>query len=103
MNPKKWMIAVAVIVVVLIIAAILFYIYSPKLEMNTSLFPGQVKSKSVTPPEATGNIDDAVNAIMMETTDESSIINEENQDAAIISQDSQEIKNFGQSANENDF
>lgn len=56
---------------------------------------------SVTP--ATGNIDDAADAILAEILDAQSAFAAEEGDKTLLASDSQEIGNFGQSYDENEF
>ncbi|MDP3734954.1 MAG: hypothetical protein Q8R39_00825 [bacterium] len=52
---------------------------------------------------ATGNVDDAVNAILASISDDQSLFAEAEKDAALIDADSQAISDFGQSYNEKDI
>ena len=53
--------------------------------------------------KASGNIDEAVNVILASSASESLVIGEEDADAALIDADSQELQDFSQSINDNDF
>ena len=53
--------------------------------------------------EASGDIDEAVNVILASSASESLVISEEDADAALIDADSQELQDFSQSINDNDF
>jgi hypothetical protein len=57
---------------------------------------------AVTEP-ATGNIDDAVNAILAGISDDEAFFADAAKNAELIAADSQAINNFGQSYNENEF
>lgn len=60
--------------------------------------------EEITPPPATGNVDDAVNALLEEVADiEPLLVAEEDSDALLVGGDSQEVGDFGQSVNENEF
>jgi len=52
---------------------------------------------------ATGNVDDAVNAILAGISDDEALFADAVKDAELIAADSQLIGNFGQSYNENEF
>lgn len=53
--------------------------------------------------KSSGDIDEVVNAILASSASESLVIGEEDADAALIDADSQELQDFGQSINDNDF
>ncbi len=56
------------------------------------------------PPVATGNVDDVVNSLFTDSSDEIAQISKAmDDDVALIGLDSQAISDFGQSYNENDF
>lgn len=61
------------------------------------------KTLEIVPPPATGNVDDAANAILKELSAEDQILAEEESDASLITGDSQEVGDFGQSVNENEL
>ncbi|OGZ55121.1 MAG: hypothetical protein A3F85_04565 [Candidatus Ryanbacteria bacterium RIFCSPLOWO2_12_FULL_44_26] len=52
---------------------------------------------------ATGNVDDAVNAILVGISDDEAFFADAVKDAELIAADSQAISDFGQSYNENEF
>lgn len=54
-------------------------------------------------PEATGEVDDLVNALLQEIEDEQLLIGSLEGDKDLIFSDSQEVSDFSQSANENEF
>lgn len=64
--------------------------------------PVQELPVAVTKP-ATGNIDDAVNAILAGASDDQALFADAEKDAELIAADSQVISDFGQSYNENEF
>lgn len=51
-------------------------------------------------PKATGNVDDAVAAILQGVSDEQLFLSEEDSDTSLITLDDQEIANFGQAYDE---
>jgi len=52
---------------------------------------------------ATGNVDDAVNAILAGISDDQALFADGEKDIALVAADSQAISDFGQSYNENEF
>jgi hypothetical protein len=64
--------------------------------------PAQELPVAVTKP-ATGNVDDAVNAILAAVSDDQALFADAEKDAALVGADSQAISDFGQSYNENEF
>lgn len=64
--------------------------------------PTQELPVAVTKP-ATGNVDDAVNAILAAVSDDQALFADVEKDAALVAADSQAISDFGQSYNENEF
>lgn len=64
--------------------------------------PTQELPVAVTQP-ATGNIDDAVNAIIAGVSDDQALFADAEEDAALVGADSQALSDFGQSYNENEF
>lgn len=64
--------------------------------------PAQELPVAVTKP-ATGNIDDAINAILAGASDDQALFADAEKDAELIAADSQAISDFGQSYNENEF
>ncbi len=61
------------------------------------------KIKEVTPPKATANIDEAVSALLMDSSAELADFNEEASDGSLLNADSQEIDSLGQTYNEKEF
>jgi hypothetical protein len=54
-------------------------------------------------PAATGDVDDAVDALFLASSNEASLLNDETNDAAYLTADSQAISDFGQSYDANSF
>ncbi|OGZ17319.1 MAG: hypothetical protein A2Z78_00710 [Candidatus Nealsonbacteria bacterium RBG_13_36_15] len=99
---KKLMIFI--IVALIIVAVVCIFAYSLVLKEKPSVITPAVEGiKEITPPPATGNVDDLTDALIKEVADTEPILTEEDSDAAIINNDSQEISDFGQSVNENEF
>lgn len=93
-------IVIAAIIAALIIAIFAYFVFGPEAP-PISQIPS--KPKEIVPPPATGNIDDAVNALIKEISDEESVLKTEEGDAGLITTDSQEIGDFGQSIKENEL
>ena len=92
------LLAVALIVVVVVLAC---YFSFPEEPPTSYLFPKT--QAGIVPPPATGNIDDAVDALLKEIIDEGSLYEEEDDDVEIIISDIQEISDFGQSIDESEL
>lgn len=61
------------------------------------------KISEVAPPTATGNVDDAIDALLQDSLVESMASEEENSDANLLSADAQAISDFGQSYDASEF
>lgn len=61
------------------------------------------REEEITPPLATSNVGDIVNALMKELLDEKMVLLEEEEDINLIISDDEEIKGFDQSINENEL
>jgi len=66
------------------------------------VLPAQELPVAITTP-ATGNVDDAINAILNDVIDEQALFADEEKDAMLLGADSQAISDFGQSFNENEL
>jgi hypothetical protein len=62
-----------------------------------------IKEKEISVIPATGNVDETINALLKEVDDENLATKDLEGDASLIDSDSQEVDDFGQSINENDF
>jgi hypothetical protein len=93
----NWKIIAIAIVILVIVVIIVYY----QLGIKPSLITEQ--PAEIIPPPATGNIDDAINALIQDAANEQVIAAEEDADTSLIDLDSQEISNFGQSYNENEI
>jgi len=62
-----------------------------------------VKEKEIFVVPATGNVDDTMDALLKEVDDENLATKDLEGDVSLIDSDSQEVDDFGQSINENDF
>ena len=59
--------------------------------------------EGITPPPATGNIEDAADAMLKEILDEESLLAEEEEDVILITSDSQDIASFDQSLEDDEL
>jgi len=108
----KWKMAIPVVLVVLVVAGLMIMRsgqkiqpfketgYSPERPTETEYV--QIPNE-VPVPQATGNIDDIINAMTAFAENEQVITVEEGNDASMVTLDSQAISDFGQSYNENQF
>ena len=95
------MILVMTVVAAVMTLVIIFY----SNEIQTSLTGSSVSEteKEIVPLAATGNIDDAVNALLQEIDDEQPLLDEAKNDKSLLLSDGQQISDFSQSVNENEF
>jgi len=104
----KWKMAVPVVLVVLVVAGLMIIRSGQKSQ------PMQEESRAtdteyvqvpieIPVPQATGNIDDIINAMTAFAENEQVITVEEGNDASMVTLDSRAISDFGQSYNENQF
>lgn len=107
-NWKIWVpIGIVVVVALIIIGISQLGIKAPQAPVTEEL----PETPIVTPQElplgvpkpATGNIDDAVNAILGEISDDEAFFTDALKDAELVAADSQAISDFGQSYNANEF
>lgn len=90
--------------IVVVIALVVSYSqFGSKVLRYVPTKTGEKVVTEITPPAATGNIDDLVKALLQDTSNEALGAEEESNDAALIAADSQEISDFGQSYDENKF
>ncbi len=99
MKGRTNLVIISLIVLVAVIVGVLVYLFPDSIK---DYFPGKSQS-NLTPPVATGNVNDLVEALLREISDEQSLLNEEETDAELILSDSKEISDFDQSINENDL
>ena len=92
---------IIIIIIAILIIVLAGYIYLQSGERPPA--PTAKGTQTIVPPAATGKVDDLVAAIMAEITDEELLIKEEEKDTSFISSDSQEVSDFGQTINENEF
>lgn len=89
-----------IIVAIIILAIVAIFAYNIFLKEKPPVIEGPTE---ITPPPATGNVDDLVDALLKEIADIGPLLTEEDSDAVLINADSQEISDFGQSVNENEL
>jgi len=95
-----------IIIAAVIAGALIFVFISTQQEITDLANGGTVvlrEKKEISPLPATGNVDDAVASLLKELDDESSATKDLEGDLDLIDDDSQEVDDFGQSVNENDF
>lgn len=99
MNWKIWApVGIAVVIALVVVG-------NNQIKTNTSQDPiaGNQTETPVAIKPATGNIDDAVSAILAGASDDQAIFADALKDADLVSADGQAISNFGQSYNGNEF
>lgn len=99
----NWKIFLLISIAVLI-AVILFLQFGTKVSQTTEKeqAPSSIVEEPAVLPPATGNVDDAVNAVFAAADNELSVLNEYDVDISLIEDDSQTISDFGQVYDEYD-
>lgn len=97
MNTKTA--TIFIVIIIAVIEAVIAFFPQQKISQN----PPLIKSTEITPPPATGKIDDLVNATLSEILDEEQLLKEEENDTSLVTSDKQEISDFGQTINESEF
>lgn len=101
---KTKSIVILLVIIVVVVGIVLYCLLLEKPPVSEVPGPGEIPPpEDVIPPAATGNVDDIVDALMKELSDEESVLTEEEGDAALVTSDSQEIADFGQSVDEDDL
>lgn len=90
--------AIFIIIVALVILVIFIFFPRQKPSQNQPLTVTEI-----TPPPATGNVDDLIDATIKEIADENLSLKDEEKDISIITSDQQEISDFGQTINATEF
>ncbi|MDP2973983.1 MAG: hypothetical protein Q8N60_02945, partial [Candidatus Diapherotrites archaeon] len=70
---------------------------------ETSMPTGTTTPPVIEMPKATGNVDDAAAALLQGANNELTVIGNGDYEAIELSSDSQEVNDFSQSVNENEF
>jgi hypothetical protein len=91
--------SVVIFIVILVVVILAVFTFFPKQKPS----PPPPPVTEITPPTATGNVDDLVAATIKEITDEEILLKEAENDPSFITSDSQEISSFGQTINESEF
>lgn len=89
--------------IVAIVALIIIGFYQPEPKMPTAPVIGETPQAPVAIPQASGNVDTAVDAILVGVSDDQALFADAEKDAELITADSQTISDFGQSYDENEF
>ena len=103
-NWKIWASIGIVIVAAVFVAKNMPYI-TPQVDdipQAEIVLPAQELPVAITTP-ATGDVDDAINAILKEVIDEQALFADEEKDTILLGADSQAVSDFGQSFNENEL
>jgi flagellar basal body-associated protein FliL len=101
----NWKIIIPVLVILVVAAGLIYYQFGikPLQPQYTTEKAAPEQAAKITPPPATGNIDDAINAFIQDATNEQALAADEDADTSLIDLDSQAINDFGQSYNENEI
>lgn len=94
--------AIFLVCAAIVFAILAYYLFLPERPVIDRR-SGKVQMQEIVSPQATGDIDDVVNALMKELLDEESLLTEEEIDTAFVTTDGQEIDDFGQSINEDEL
>ena len=101
---KNTVIFIAILIALILVGVFVYYSnIKPKV---SSLGGGEAQrseEQKTVMPQATGNIDEAVDALLQSANDEQTAVGNTDDDKKLITSDKQEISDFGQSANENGF
>ena len=97
----KWGIIIPVVVVVLAIIVAGAVYFTGNENVSEYSFKSNADEVVVPDPQSTGNIDDAVDAVINFSAAEEALFSDEANDADLIDIDNQEINDFGQSYDEN--
>lgn len=101
MTEKETRLVFLGIVLAVAVLATCFMFNIGMFELPTLYIP--FVKKEITPPPATGNVDDLMEAILKEVSDEQSVFSEEEDDSSLINNYNAEIGNFGTLVNENEL
>lgn len=95
MMTRRTIISLVLILVALVAIPVYYFLLKEK--------PSVTREGEITPPPATGDVDDAVDALLRELSDEGALLTEEEGDAALVTGDSGEIGGFGQTIKEDEL
>lgn len=100
-NLMKWGIVIPLLIVVLAIIVFGATYFTGSENAGEYSFKSGAEKVVVPEPQSTGNVDDAINAVLDFSSAEDILFADEENDAALINIDNQEINDFGQSYDEN--
>ena len=94
--------SIIVAIVVLVLASLgWWYIQQSNTSMTNGTSVG--KEEQASPSVATGNVDDAVNSVLLEASADAAVFGDESADSAVLQEDTQAISDFGQTYDEKQF
>lgn len=96
MSSKATILIIIAVVLIIIGAFVIYRPASPATEQLTD----QGKTAEAELPQATGNINDAINAILDEAFGEEAFVTDEDIEASLVDAEDKEIDAFGQSSSE---
>lgn len=99
----NWKVILPLGIVTVLVVVVLSYQIGKRPQVAEEQPSSPVAEKPAVLPPATGNVDDAVNAVIVATDNELTVLNEYDSDVALVEADSQAISDFGQAYNENEF
>lgn len=96
--------AVLIVIIIIVVVIVLAYNYLV-LEKPPAEGPAEgpvetpvvEEGEGITPPAATGDVDDLVDSLLKEVADEGAVLNEAEGDVAVATEDAKEVDDFGQS------
>lgn len=96
MANKKILLSFGTIIIVLVAAVTVFVVLRSQQPTTENTGP-ENQTNSASLPAATGNIDDAVQAILGSVTEDETALADEESDSSYINYDAREFNSFGQS------
>ncbi len=100
----NWKLFLPIGIVVVILVVVLFVWLETKVpQIAVEKTPSPLAEKLEVLPPATGNVNDAVNAILIAVDNELPILDDYDNDAFLVTVDSQEVSDFGQAYDETAF
>lgn len=98
MPTRKILIPLVAVLAVLVIVFVYCFVFPGR-----PVTPTPSETGEIVPPPATGDVDDVVDALLKELSDEEPLFTEEEGDAALVTGDSQEVGDFDQTINEDEL
>ena len=105
-NWKMWApLGIVAVVAIVVIGSSSFGTKAPQapIAKETSQKPTAPGKQPIVVAPATGDVDDAINAILAVVSDDRALFADAERNIALVSADSQAISDFGQSYNQNEF